>query len=426
MNQQSRRRRLVGAILAVVTATSLLTSTRTSATDDLFIPVLESWSNTYARVNPPSNWLSTRWNGSTFYSPPDATVTATSKVLQVSIPTTQSNLKVRFRLEKIPAKASISSDGGLKVTHGSVSAIDRLNSVKGFNPSVSASLDSPEAFSFEVGSGLGSWKNRPAYFRRHSTSGFMTVSLATAVKRSQGMRLLGAHTGGTPMAFAERGNDAWLVVNSLTFGDALNPMCRYPDGRKCLGVRKPPTWFPSSLRRSLGVPPSATLKVDTRAIRVVRPPATVGPFEEKLIPGTWNTIGDLLPTGLWSATGTNCTLEISDKNYEPLLSIAGTSGQAQIVVSTRNGELVKSSCELAHGSGESGDERSVPGIHTGLRPGLYSFALPCTEAPTQGEQILRGDYGTLIMMTGPTSPGRITSSVVRVPGVCGAFRRIGD
>jgi len=426
MKQLSMKCRLFGATVAALTATSLLTSTRTNATDDKFIPVLESWSNTYSRVNPPSNWLSTEWSGSTVYSPPDATVTAASNVLQVSIPTTKSTLKVRFRLEQIPAKASVSGDGGLKVTHGSVSAIDHLNSVKGFEPSVSASLDSPGAFVFEVGSGLGAWRNRPAYFRRHSSSGFMTVSLATAVKRKQGMRLLGAHAGGTPLAFAERGNDAWLVVNSLAFGDALHPVCRYPDGRQCLGVRKPPTWFPSSLRKSLDVPSSTTLKVDTRAMRVVRPTATVGPFEENVIPDTWNTIGDLLPTGLWRATGTNCTIEVSDRNYEPLFSIAGTSGQAQIVVSTKSGELVNSSCELAHGSGESGDERSVPGIHTGIRPGLYSFSLPCTEAPTQGEQILRGEYGTLIMMTSPTSPGRITSSVVRVPGVCGAFRRIGD
>lgn len=426
MKRRPLRYRLFGTTVAVLASTSLLMSTRTNATDDMFIPVLESWSNTYDRVNPPSNWLSTNWNGSMFYSPPDATVTAASNVLQVSIPTTRSELKVRFRLEQIPTKVSISSDGGLKVTHGSVSAIDHLNSVKGFMPSVSASLDSPGAFTFEVGSGLGAWRNRPAYFRRHSSSGFMTVSLVTAVKRKQGMRLFGAHAGGTPLSFAERGNDAWIVANSLSFGDSLKPKCRYPDGRQCLGVQKPPTWFPASLRKSLGVPSSPNLKVDTRKIRVVRPTTTAGPFAENVEPDAWNSIGDLLPTGLWRATGTNCTIRVSDKNYEPLFSISGTSGQAQIVVSTKNGELVNSSCELATGAGESGDERSVPGIHTGLRPGLYSFALPCTEAPTQGEQILRGEYGTLITMTSPTSPGRITSPVARVPSVCGAFRRIGD
>ena len=90
------------------------------------------WSNTYKFVNPPSSWLSTSWKGFGISVPADATVTANAKVLEVSIPSSQEPLVVRFRTHSVPRTVKISRDGGMQVTHGSVSAIDKIDEFDAF------------------------------------------------------------------------------------------------------------------------------------------------------------------------------------------------------------------------------------------------------------------------------------------------------
>ena len=418
------------AVMLMVVTTNLFRSSPAEASPDNDInktKILASWSNTIVHLNPPADWLQAAWQGLTIFVPPDAIVTASNKVLQVSIPVTDGELRTLFRVGAVPKGVPVTRDGALQLTHGSTTVIDRTDLGDEFEPHHQLPPDGNPVVTFEAGSGVGAWRNRPAYIRHDGDSRFMSVLLATAVKRQGRVMLASASTGGTPAAYSQRGSDAWLVMNTLLFGDSLRPKCRYPDGRACFGGAGGPKWFPSALMKRVGVGQAQPLTMDTRNQKVRRPSTVIGSLAEfGVVTNSWNMIGGFLPPGTYVGSGNNCSVSITDKNYATVLSIDPVGGYAQILASVKSGERIKSNCELHPGAGQEGDDRTVPGYHSGIRPGLFITPTPCTEIPTEGTELLRGGQGKAVAMTNPSSPFRITSSVVRLPQQCSGLTRTGD
>lgn len=319
-----------------------------------------AWSNTYTRVNAPADWLSYSWKEMQVYLPPDAQVHVSDKVLEVEIPTADESIRVRFRTSPVYKGVRVSSAGALQITHSSGNVIAR--NVPTYYFSTTSRSDRPtESRSRTVsasGSGLGAWRNRPAYFARQADDTTTAVLLTVATRQDGETALLHMNAFGSTKAFGLRGNDAWLVANTIDFSDGLKPSCRYPDGRACVVNAKPPKAFPQHVREVLSLPAVPVLKVDTAKKAVVRPQASSTAFMESFIPNYWNVVGGLLEPGTYTGTGTGCTVKLTDKSFKNTALVgvpSGTSGTMQTVVELRVGDYASSTCALARTTSATGD-----------------------------------------------------------------------
>jgi len=422
----------VSLLLLSTTAMSGVASAAPSNPRDGYL----RWSSTYSHVNPPQSWLSVSWKKMNLFVPADSIVATSSKTLEVQIPTSQEPLLVRFRMRATPAKVSVSALGALQVTHGSVSRMDALREFDPFGANADSAMEKQTGRSIITGSppssrisGLGAWRNRPAYSGYWANDHYMYKVLITAVRHSKKAQLLGVVAGGTPMAFAERGNDAWLVAHTLSFNDGISPQCRYPDGLRCIGAAKPPAAFPSSIRSKLDLPKSPLLKVNTAKSSAPRPKAQTIPFEQQIVVGGWNVIGDLIPAGKYTGFGLGCKIDITDRGMKKWIRIGpplADEYEYQIVADLRSGDVVKTNCKLTPGSGEVGDVRTRSGVQISLRPGLYASAKLCTVALEEGANILRGTTSVTVFPTPTTSSFRLSSAIAVIHPSCGAITRIGD
>jgi hypothetical protein len=425
-----RKPLLLAAFL--VSAVSAVSTTPAAAAPLVKFNGHTAWSNTYTRVNPPAGWLSYSWKKMHVYLPVDAQVRVSDKVLEIEIPTADEAIRVRFRTSPVYKGVKVSAAGALQVTHGSVSSIDK-NGPPSYFSTTSKSVRSTESSSKTVsafGSGLGAWRNRPAYFARQADDTTTSVVLAVATRQAGRTVLLHMNAFGSTKAFGLRGNDAWLVANTIDFSDGLRPPCRYPDGRACVTNTKPPKVFPRHVRESLSLPAAPALKIDTAKKKVVRPVASSTTFVERFVPNYWNVVGDLLEPGTYVGTGTGCSVQLTDKNYKPG-TLVGTpwdvSAPMQIAVELRAGDYASSTCALSKGTGETGDVRTTGGLQIGLRPGLWAPQASCLSPVSQGEDLLRGvTAGQPPQLSGPAAPVQVWSTVAYFAPSCGTMTRIGD